>query len=353
MVQSSWTYRRFFQVIEEVLARDDFAALREAVSRQLELPYPTDCLEEIRIFAEKHGNWYHPAKIEALTSEGQARFVLNTALTERGRAVMSGEIRALNCLRNRYSYSWLPTVYFHAEYETPSFFSEEGGPPLSFFLADWFEGFHEFHLSIEPVKKIQRLLLWDGSPSPNYLSERQGREVYCQISRILTRYFNPRTFEQIFPWHHGAGDFVVRVKGDGVEVRLVTARQYRAMADPGEMSLEEALLFFFVNLSLRMRLDRLNGVGEIVWAEDDCLDPIWEGFHEALRIKEKEGSLASSFRDPFFKGLRRLSLEEVTEKFSNLLDSYDPHAPDLPVINKNMVSHILLVFKTITGPMSY
>lgn len=152
--------------------------------------------------------------------------------------------------------------------------------PLACFLADWFEGFHEFHLSLDPVDGIIKLILWNGSPSPFYLSKQQARSVYFEISNILTLFYNPRTYDQIFPWHHGAGDFVVKLDGGRIEVRLVTVRQYGPLADPEAMSVEEALVFFFLNLSLRMRLDRLDGVGEIAWAGEECLNSTWEGLRK-------------------------------------------------------------------------
>ncbi len=114
------------------------------------------------------------------------------------------------------------------------------------FLADWFEGFYEFHHSIDPVDNSRKLILWDGSPRPQLSLPGQTRQLYAQISKILTLYYNPETYEQIFPWHHGAGDFVVKVTDEGMDVRLVTVRQYGAMTDPSEMSIEEALLIFFL-----------------------------------------------------------------------------------------------------------
>jgi hypothetical protein len=348
-VKSFWTYRRYFQSIQEVLVRDDFAALKQAVNRQLNLADPMVELDEVRIYAEKHGNWYHPAKIEVQTPEGQASFVLNAALTARGRSIMSCEIRALTYLRDQYPYPWLPTVYFQTEI-LPSlspFCSEQGDQPLSFFLADWFEGFHEFHLSSNLLGQSRKLVLWDGRPEPTYLSKGQTRVVYQQISKILTCYYNVRTYEQIFPWHHGAGDFVVKIDGKKVEVRLVTVRQYKPMAEPEEMEVSEALLFFFLNLSVRMRLDRLDGQGEIAWAGEACLESTWEGFLEGLTIKQKEGILAPGFRNYFLKWLNRFSGEELTERFLDLLNSYSPKTPDLPVIIKNITLHIQQVQKII------
>ncbi|MBI5605772.1 MAG: hypothetical protein HY879_20760 [Deltaproteobacteria bacterium] len=331
-----WTFGSYFQVIQDVISRNSFALLLQATGRQLASPVLLSEVTEILIYAEKHGNLYHPAKIEVITKERCARFVMNVALTERGRAAMLGEIRALTFLTREYPYPFLPIVY--------SCPLGDEGAPAGLFLAEWFEGFHEFHLSLDPAEGTRKLILWDGNQSPRYLTDRQRKQVYLEISKILTLYYNPLTFDQIFPWHHGAGDFVVKREGEKVEVRLVTVRQYGPMMEPSENTVEEALLFFFLNLSLRMRLDRLDGVGEIVWAEDDCLEMTWEGFQEALQIKEREGGLTAGFRKSFLKGLSRYSEGDLVERFSALLDAYDPAAPDLPVIRRHLSPHITQVY---------
>ena len=303
-IESCWTYHHYFQAIQEVLARDSYKRLLEAVKRQLALPKLPIEVERVLIYSEKHGNWYHPAKIEIITPQGCARFVLNVALTERGQAAMTGEIKTLKYFAGNFNYPWIPTLYFYDEsVKISSLGYENQGQSLSLFLADWFEGFHEFHLSLDPIDGITKLVLWDGSPKSNYLANRQARQIYKQISKILTLYYDPRTYDQIFPWHHGAGDFVVKIDGGRPEVRLVTVRQYGPLADPENMSVEEALLFFFLNLSIRMRLDRLDGIGEIAWAGEDCLISTWEGFQEGIGIKEKDGTLAPGFRNKFLKDL--------------------------------------------------
>ncbi|MEW6184788.1 MAG: hypothetical protein AB1585_03505 [Thermodesulfobacteriota bacterium] len=346
-VQSSWTYRRYFQAIEGVLALDNFAALKDAVACRLNLTVKTIDLEEIDIYAEKHGNWYHPVRIEVKTSGSRTTFVLNGALTEKGRWILEREVRTLMVLKDRYRYPWLPTVYFHNKTDMLSFPNEEGLPSFGFFIADWFEGFLEFHLSSVPGDPNPRLLLWDGNQDPSYLSKDQEGEVYRQIAKILTCYYNPITYEQIFPWHHGAGDFVVRAAGGEIEVRLVTVRQYGPLVDPQRTNPEEALLLFFLNLTLRMRLDRLDGVGETTWAGDHCLASTYAGFLDGLRIMEGEGALPPSFLSLFFNKLEGLSLEDLTERFSAILDSYNPQAPDFPVVKENMVSHLLWVSKVL------
>ena len=84
-IQTFWTYRLYFQTIQEVLAKNSYQPLIEAAGRQLAWPLLSRDIQGILIYSEKHGNWYHPAKIEVITPQGCALFVLNAALTERGR----------------------------------------------------------------------------------------------------------------------------------------------------------------------------------------------------------------------------------------------------------------------------
>jgi hypothetical protein len=43
---------------------------------------------------------------------------------------------------------------------------------------------------------------------------------------LLTAYYNIDTGEQIFPWHHAAGDFVVTPLAEGFPVKLIAVRGY-------------------------------------------------------------------------------------------------------------------------------
>jgi hypothetical protein len=340
----SWTYKKYFETIKEVLTRDSYGLLLKAVTKQLGTPLTLDDLREVLVYAEKHGHFYHPAKIEVNTVKGTARFALNGALTKRGVEIMDREIMALRKLDAQYSYPWLPRVYFSADFEGDSGSRHQR---LSLFLAEWLEGFHEFHLSLDPGDGTQKMILWDGSPKPTFLSSRQTSQVYHQVSMILTRYYNPRTYEQIFPWHHGAGDFVIKTEGEEIEARLVTVRQYGALMDPEKVPINEACMFFFLNLSLRTRLDRLDGVGDLVWAEGDCLERTWGGFWEGLKIKEKEGVVGQGFVRLFQDWMQSLTLGDLVERLSALLDSYDPEAPDLPVIKENIGPHLLRIYNFI------
>jgi hypothetical protein len=125
-----------------------------------------------------------------------------------------------------------------------------------------------------------------------------------QATMILTACYDPITSFQIFPWHHAAGDFVVRLEEKGVTVRLITVRDYVPLVDwaaepDDERSLLDALVVFFLHLSIRMRLDRLDGVKEVAWASDRCLAPIIDGFFMGLDLTARMSGFPESFPETF------------------------------------------------------
>ena len=209
------------------------------------------------------------------------------------------------------------------------------------FFADWFQGYHEFHLSIDREDGSRKLVLWDTDQGHCCLPASEAWRIYSQAARILTLYYDVETFEQIFPWHHAAGDFVVRAQGDSLDVRLVTARQYAPMVEPSQgLSPHEALLFFLSNLSVRMRLDRLDGVGPVTWADDDCVDATLVGFAEGLATKQGQESLDMGSVSGFLQYLGPLTKEDLSDRFHALVDSCDQSAPDVPVIRQHLERHI-------------
>ena len=325
------SYGQYFKGITDVISRDGYRLLVDATARQQTRDISLTDIEEILIYAEKHGSDYHPARIEVMVRGVCAAFVMNVAVTAGGKAWLCREFEVLQFLKGKYDFPFLPRTYFQGEAFLPS---------MLMFLADWFQGYHEFHLSMDEDGS-RKLVLWDNEKNHCYLSRPQVRRVYSQAARILTLYYDVETFEQIFPWHHAAGDFVVKTQKKSLVVRLVTARQYAPMLERSEgVSAHEALLFFLLNLSVRMRLDRLDGVGAVAWADDECVDATLEGFVEGLRIKQGKGSINERFVNEFLQYLQSLAKEDLSHRFHTLIDACDQAAPDIPVIRCHLESHI-------------
>ena len=164
-------------------------------------------IEEIRIILDKHGAFYHPAKIEVALKDSSISFVLNIAVTEAGQQCAQSEYRILKRLNADFPHSFIPEVYARG-----SDMIQTGSVETRMFLAEWFEGFNEFHLSLDPSDGIYKIAVWDNNHGNFFLTNPQTMHLYRQAAKILTYYYNIETFEQIFSWHHAAGDFVLKCR---------------------------------------------------------------------------------------------------------------------------------------------
>jgi hypothetical protein len=325
-------YGQYFKGITDVISKNGYESLVQAASRQVGRDIVLSDVAQILIYAEKHGSDYHPARVEVIVGRECAAFVMNVAVTARGTARLCREFETLQHLNSKYDFPFLPRTYFQGEAIVP---------PALMFLADWFEGYHEFHLSLDHKDGSQGLVLWDTAKGPRSLARLQVSQIYRQAAMILTLYYDVETFEQIFPWHHAAGDFVVKADKESVDVRLITARQYAPMVkDAGGISVREALLLFLLNLSVRMRVDRIDGVGSVAWADDECVDATLEGFVAGLRKKERQGVVEAGFVDGFLRYARSLGKEDLFSGFHAIVDACDQAAPDMPVIRAYLQGHI-------------
>jgi hypothetical protein len=334
----SLSYGPYFRAIRDVISMDTYGPLVDATARQLEEDISLTDIDEILIYAEKHGSDYHPARIEVTVHNACAAFVMNVAVTARGKDRLCREFDVLQHLNSKYSYRFLPQTYFWGE---ALYGSGPGENNMLMFLADWFKGYYEFHLSIDENHGFQKLVVWDAVKGHQVLSPLQARQVYRQAAKMMTLYYDIETFEQIYPWHHAAGDFVVKTQDKSLDVRLVTARQYAPMLERCEgVSVHEALLFFLLNLSVRMRLDRLDGVGIVAWADDDCVEATVGGFIEGLWTRERPGVIDGNFVDGFLRFCRSLAKDNLFDGCHALIDACDRSAPDIPVIRGRLEGHV-------------
>lgn len=327
-------YRVYFRAISDFLERGNFQPLIDAVNMRLDTDLRLSALHEIIIRTEKHGALYHPASIECLTADKKAKFGLNVAVTESGRSALKKEFDVLRTLHTQYDLPYVPKPFLL--YETDS---------MAFLLEEWFEGFHEFHIA-KPAHGKERLKLWEYGKGDRFLSDAQGFEIYRQIAMILTLYYDIETCCMIFPWHHAAGDFVARVEDETlIDVRLTTARGYEPfMASQDEDSVPPALavFYFFLHLSVQIRLDRLDGVGDFVWADDASVDAALAGFLVGIESKRTFRECCGSHEE-FLTLLRSFSIEDLTTAFEPVIAQYEK-TKDFPVIAGNVGNHIARLY---------
>jgi hypothetical protein len=266
---------------------------------------------------------------------------MNVALTERGRTRLEREFQVIDKLNRPFGPRFLPQVFLLM----PDVTLRDAGSPrfVSMFLGEWLDGYHEFHLAAAEQGSPPRMILWDMDNGHRLCSEHEASEICRQAAYILSYYYNPNTYEEIYPWHHASGDFVVRSSSTGVHVKLITARQYAARSEFSAGAPEdrlEALWAFFANLTIRMRLDRSDGVGDVVWAGDHCLEATIRGFSENLRHMVASGRIDPELYEVFAAKAVRMSPADLACVFRETVDSYDQTAPEMQIIRQHLVDHI-------------
>jgi hypothetical protein len=341
--EESVSHAAYFRATRTFLEANSFEVITRAVSRQLNREVKARDIEEIRVCLEKHGEFYHPSRIETVVYQQQLFFVLNVAISETGRRFIEAEFHLLNRLNTEQPLHYLPQAYGFGRTDGSN------GQNFAMFLGQWFDGYHEFHISIDPVDKTPKIMVWDDARGRFFLSAEQTQALYAGGSKILTGYYNLESFEQIFSWHHAAGDFIVKVENKKLELRLVTVRRYAAIfenqknsqttqGDPQQIL--QALLIFFLNLSIHMRLDRLDGIGEMVWSDSVAVEATLIGFLEALSMKPDIPSLPDSPLACFIAYMASCTEEDLIDLTAAIVNRFNPQMPGLTVVKKNIHRHV-------------
>jgi hypothetical protein len=341
------TVGEYFSASCRFLSRNEFSILISGLEAVLQKPVSYEHIHQISVFLEKHGAFYHPLKIRTdLTDRQTCFFVLNGAVGNPGLSLIEKEAPLISKLNKSFPKHYLPFVFGLDILKTPK-------GDIGFFLGEWFEGYKEFHATT--VNHQRQIVIWESDGSCRYLAEEQAVPIYREAARIMTYYYDIETFEQIYPWHHAAGDFIVREAGGRFQVRLITVRGYSSLTEfgPGQADQKNhilpSLLVFFFTLSLKMRLDRLAGTGKVVMLGDEVIKATADGFFDALDEKSKAydyGNLKQVFIT-FFNGF---NLDQIMDIGIAVLESGAWNSAEDLLIKENFESHCRIlksVFKTL------
>ncbi|MGO9569538.1 MAG: hypothetical protein ACLP5H_18565 [Desulfomonilaceae bacterium] len=337
------TYRVYLEAIRQFI-HDHWEQFLEVVAGQgLK---DAGNIQYIDIIAEKHGGDYHPARIRVQSGDVYHCFVVNVALTSRGKQRVSQDFHLLDSLRERFHANFTPEVYFLGEVNVQAQNQEE--LVIVMFMGEWLDGYHEFHLSVEPESGKTGTILWDLNRGYQFLSVQTAAEIFRQAAIILTYYYDTGTFAEVYPWHHAAGDFVVKCSEGDVDVKLITLRQYASRMVFPDYSFRnrlKALMIFLANLTVRMRLDRLDGVGVIVWAGAHAVEGAISGFLAGMKAQVACGMCEDMLLQHFLLETKKMSPAEVAEIFQMVIESYNEESPDSPVILDHLADHIFQVYR--------
>ncbi len=343
----------FFESATCFLKDDDYGILKKGIEFHIGKTILSSDIRYIDILLDKHGAFYHPSKISVGLHDGKVLFfVLNSAVSHAGLAIIKNEYKIMKLLCQRHSNALIPQVFGIKKFNT-----KKG--VAGFFLAEWLNDFHEFHITSSTVGSgsadCTTIGLWEYDGTISKILSPDYCIIYEKASELLTEFYNPITFEQIFPWHHAAGDFVIKSTDRGFDVRLITVRNYGALFGtetpenmPGDFMLLYGLLFFLLNLSLRMRIDRVDGTGEYRFIDTDIISSVLKGFATALSRKKLPGTANGNTVNIFFDFLKSFDAENLYESFEMISNSYDKNAPETLLIGENLHKHSEEVFKKIS-----
>jgi hypothetical protein len=333
------TYGEYFEAVTEFIDIHLFDSIANAMCHLVGRTVKPHEICRIHIHLEKHGAFYHPARIVLLLAACRISLVVNLAVSAVGKKTIKNEYRQLKRLANRFSPAWVPNVFGFGRVQV------DGLRYVQMFLGEWFEGYHEFHVSQRNGQGATGIRVWDPKNENLFLSRRQAQRIYEQTAMILAAYYGIETFEQIHSWHHAAGDFVVSMHNDEPRVKLITVRRYEPLFNlSGEVDTLETilntLLIFLLNMSIRLRIDRMDGVGDVAWIDVDVVEGIIHGFFKGLVLQAETLRIPYALIDAFKTFLLHLPGMDIRDIFKRIVHQIDPKNPDLPVIKQNLDLHV-------------
>ena len=338
------TLGNYFDAMKACVLENQGELLKRALRDKWHEDWCLDDVAKIKIRSEKHGILYHLASIEVFLKEIRTKFTLSTAVSRAGISCLMREHDILERLNRTFQLSFFPEIFGMRETACPT---DQGTTEKMVMLsAQWFEDYHEWHLAVDPGDGRQKIKIWDLKRGHRFVSSTEASRIIEESSKILALYYDYEDFSQIGRWHHAAGDFIVNTRGDGrLNVRLTTVRKYEPlMASFSGKNVNPmiAMIYFFLDTTLHMRLDRLDGVSETVWLDDFAVPAAIKGFFEGLHERETIGNGASGVRAAeLLSLLKAFDRSEFERIFEPLMDHYATEDPDgMAFMGARMDDHI-------------
>ncbi len=329
----------YFLAIRDLVLRENGRSLASLLTRLWKRNVEPGEVDTITMRYEKYGTLYHISSIEIVSGGQRVRLTVSAAVTAESKEALDHEFDLLQDLRRQNNLPYLPQVYCKQAVRIQKDGESE---TLLMTLSEWFENYHEWHFSRDG-KGREHIIVWDMESGYRFMSGQETYEIIRQAATILTSNYGTKTYRRIFPWHHGAGDFVVKAARGAIDVKLVTARGYEPIALPEqnpEISSVRALILFFLETTVKMRLDKYEGMGESTWADASIIGAATDGFFQTLRIRESKGDTLPVNVDELLRELKALTEEELKTLLHSGMDEYRSHDPsDYRVILSHVDDH--------------
>jgi hypothetical protein len=303
-------------------------------------------VEGVGVYLVKYGALYHPARIEVAIADRSVVLALNVAVSARGRQALSVEFEAASRLAHELASPCWPSFYGHGSGRSAD------GRSWPMLLGAWLEGFYEFHLAENAAGEDLTVVVWDSDRGHWNLTPHQQGLLIGKAAEILTYAYHPLTFEAILDWHHAAGDFVLRPFDDGIDVRLITIRNYAPLMITESADVEavlDAMVVFVVGMSLRLRLDRLQGVGRMARYPRSVISAIWAGFYRGLNATAQQRGLPPDFADAVVQFFKLQGVRRLTPIAQTIIERYPADSETREMLQKMCGRHLEALWSAVSA----
>ena len=329
----------YFSAVRDFILHDKGKQLVHLLTHIWDKKVELEDIGKVIIRYEKYGSLYQIVSVEVFWQDRQIKFAVSTAISNEAKETLGREFDIIQHLYYQKGLPYIPRAYYKYMIGLQN---KEMTETILMTMSQWFENYHEWHFSRDD-NNVEHILIWD-MEGYRFASDYEADEIIRQSSKILTLYYNSDNYCRIYPWHHGAGDFIVKTGDESIDVRLVTIRGYEPIAFPNneeKADVLKALILFFFDTTIKMRLDKYEGVGETYWAGSSVLKAVLEGFLDALKIKDLEGDLSGLKIEDVIDKLMSFDKDGIEALFSLCIDQYSMHDPsDYEVIQTHFKNHI-------------
>jgi len=330
------TLADFFHIVSNFVLSSAGPVLVSALSQSWGRNVTLRDIDTIIVRYEKYGTLYQIVSVETFSGTQKAKFAINAAIMPIARENLQMEYNLISYINTRTGLPYLPRVMsIHSQ----DIEKDDIVDTVVLTLGEWFEGYHEWHFSKDDEGK-DAIVIWDTEKGNRRATDEEAYAIIRETSRILTLYYDVESSERITPWHHGAGDFIVKTDSGNVDVRLITARGYEAFtpSDSCEaMNPLWGLLNFFFELTTKIRLDKYEGMGDTTWAGSDFIPAAIEGFIQAMKVKEAQGQCRPLMVDDFITSAKTLNQDEIEQIIHSQFN--ESQTSDYKIITANLKNH--------------
>lgn len=270
---------KFFQSRKKVLL---------SLSNETSVGIGQDDFKHLDIISERTGNFYQIARCVFRGGRDNLEFCASTS--RRRKRLLLQDFSNLCRLYRDHGLTFLPKPYLTGTIARDN--GENARCKIGIAVNEWLDGYWEWHLTDDSHAEA-----WIPGQGRIPINRGQLSVLFYNMARNIALSFNPGNCSHIWLWSNCAGDFVLSLpeKVDA-PVKLTTVRYYGnpwplLPASGNRQAMLAALLYFFLDVCMVIRIDRISGTGRYLFACQDLLACAVKGFLSGInKILDDRGS---------------------------------------------------------------